>query len=113
MGLGVASLLWVSHSEPPLKAAELCHALAVEIGSPNFNTDNVPLMGTVLAFCQGLVAVDKEASTVRQIHFTPFKSTSELALRFFVHLAIYATMDGHEQRYSSPQNLLLPTRRKG
>jgi len=68
--LGMATLMWVSHSERPLGAAELCHALAVEIGSPNLNGDNVPTIGTLLACCQGLVAIDKEASTVRLIHFT-------------------------------------------
>ena len=68
--LGMAALMWISHSERPLKANELCHALAVEIGSPNLNTDNVPSIGALLDCCQGLVAVDKEASTVRLIHFT-------------------------------------------
>ena len=69
-GLGMAALMWISHSERPLKVVELCHALAVEIGSPNLNDDDVPSIGTLLACCQGLVAVDKEASTVRLIHFT-------------------------------------------
>ena len=68
--LGVATLMWVSHSERPLKANDLCHALAVEIGSPNLDTDNVPSIGTLIACCQGLIVVDKEASTVRLIHFT-------------------------------------------
>ena len=69
-GLGISALMWISHSERPLKADELCHALAIEILSPNLNMDNVPSIGIVLACCQGLVAVDKEASTVRLIHFT-------------------------------------------
>jgi len=68
--LGMSALMWISHSERPLKSDELCHALAVEIGSPNFNTDNVPSIGTLLACCQGLVVVDKETSTIRLIHFT-------------------------------------------
>jgi len=62
--------MWISHSERPLKVVELCHALAIEIGSPNLHADNVPSIGTLLACCQGLVAVDKEASTVRLIHIT-------------------------------------------
>jgi len=66
----MAALMWVSHSERPLKANDLCHALAVEIGSPNLNTDNVPSIGTLLACCQWLIVVDKESSTVRLIHFT-------------------------------------------
>ena len=67
--LGMAALLWISHTERLLKANELCHALAVEIGSPNLNVDNVPSIGTLLTCCQGLVVVEKEASTVRLIHF--------------------------------------------
>jgi len=66
----MAALMWISYSERPLKSVELCHALAIEIGSPNLNTDDVPSIGTVLSCCQGLVAVDKEASTVRLIHST-------------------------------------------
>jgi len=68
--LGMATLMWISHSERPLNVDELCHALAVEIGSPNLNPDNVPSIGTFLTCCQGLVTIDKEASTVRLIHFT-------------------------------------------
>ena len=30
--LGMSALMWISHSERPLNANELCHALAVEIG---------------------------------------------------------------------------------
>ena len=68
--LGMAALMWISHSERPLKADELRHALAVEIGSPNLNTDNIPPIGILLACCQGLLVIEKEASTVRLIHFT-------------------------------------------
>ena len=68
--LGIAALMWISHSERPLEADELCHALGVKIGSEDLHSDNVPSIGTLLACCQGLVTVDKEASTVRLIHFT-------------------------------------------
>ena len=68
--LGIATLMWISHSERPLKVDELCHALGVEIGSADLHGDNVPSITTLLAYCKGIVAVDKEASTVRLIHFT-------------------------------------------
>jgi len=68
--LAMATLMWICHSERPLKVDELCHALAVEIGSTDFDPDNVPLIGTLLACCQGLIAVDRKAYTVRLIHFT-------------------------------------------
>ena len=68
--LGMAALMWISHSERPLSADELCHSLAVKIGSLNLDAGHVPSTGTLLACCQGLVAVEKETSTVRFIHFT-------------------------------------------
>ena len=68
--LGMAALVWISHSERPLKVDEIRHALAVEIGSTDINTNNVPSIRTVLVCCQGLAAVDKGSSTIRLIHFT-------------------------------------------
>ena len=68
--LATATLAWVCHSERPLQVVELCHALAVEIGVTDFDPENIPLIGTLLHCCQGLVTVDEEASTVRLIHYT-------------------------------------------
>src|SRR5207302_4371165 len=68
--LGIAALMWVSHAERPLLADELCHALAVELGSTDFDTANIPSISTLVSCCQGLITVDKEGSTVRLIHFT-------------------------------------------
>ena len=68
--LGMAALMWIFHAERPLRVDELRHALGIEIGSADLDGSNVPSIGTVLACCQGLVSVDKEASTVRLIHFT-------------------------------------------
>ena len=68
--LGMAALMWISHSQRPLRVDELFHALGVKIGSAGLDGDNVPSMETLLCCCQGLVSVDKEASTVRLVHFT-------------------------------------------
>jgi len=68
--LGMEALMWISHAERSLRADELCHALAVELGSRDFNGDNAPSMSTLVSCCQGLITIDKEASTVRLIHFT-------------------------------------------
>jgi len=68
--LGMAALMWISHAERPLQADELCHALAVELGSTDFSADNIPSISTLVSSCQGLITVDKEASTARLIHFT-------------------------------------------
>ena len=68
--LGMEALMWISYAERPLMADELCHALAVEPGSTDFNADNVPSTSILVSCCQGLITIDKEASTVRLIHFT-------------------------------------------
>ena len=68
--LAIAVLTWICHAERPLRVEELLHALAVEIGSAYFDSENAPSVGALLGCCQGLITVDKEASTVRLIHFT-------------------------------------------
>ena len=68
--LGMAALMWVSHAERPLSADELCHAPAVKLGDTDFDVGNLPSMSTLVTCCQGLITVDKEASTVRLVHFT-------------------------------------------
>ena len=68
--LAMTTLMWICYSERPLLVDELCHALAVEIGSTHFNSDNVPATETLLTCCQGLLTVDKEAMTLRLIHHT-------------------------------------------
>ena len=44
--MAMAALLWIFHSERPLKVDELCHSLAVEPGSTYFDPDNVPTIKT-------------------------------------------------------------------
>jgi len=68
--LGMDALMWISHSERPLNVDEICHALAVEMGSTEIKAKSVPSIRTVLSCCQGLVVVDEGSSTIRLIHFT-------------------------------------------
>jgi len=68
--LGMAVLMWISHSRRPLSVDEMCHALAVQIGSQDLDSDDIPAISTLLGCCQGLVTMDKGASTLRLIHFT-------------------------------------------
>jgi len=69
-GLGMAALMWLSLAERPLRADELCHALAVELGSKVFDAGNAPSISTLVGCCLGLITVDNEASTLRLIHPT-------------------------------------------
>ena len=68
--LGMGALMWIYHAERPLSPKELCHALAIELGSTDFDAGNIPSIMTLVGCCQGLIVVDKEESTMRLIHFT-------------------------------------------
>jgi len=68
--LGMAALMWISHSERLLQLDELCHALAIKIGSRDLNHERIPSVETLLSSCLGLIVIDREASTIRLIHYT-------------------------------------------
>jgi len=68
--LGTAALMWISYAERQSLEDELCYALAVQLGSTDFDVGNIPSMATLVNCCQGLITVDKEASTVRLVYFT-------------------------------------------
>ena len=62
--LGLEALMWISHAERQMEVDELCHALAIQRGSKDFNFDNIPSVAILMACCQGLVTVDEETSIV-------------------------------------------------
>ena len=68
--LGMEVLMWLSHSEQPLKADELCYAMGVEIGSTDLNSQNIPTIETLLGCSLGLVTVEAYTYTVRLVHYT-------------------------------------------
>ena len=44
--LGMAVLMWISHSRRPLPVDDICHAIAIEIGSNDLNSDDIPAIST-------------------------------------------------------------------
>ena len=68
--IGMAVLMWITYSRRPLQVDEICHAIAIRIGSNDLNNDDIPTLPTLLDCCQGLVTLDKGALTVRLVHFT-------------------------------------------
>jgi ankyrin repeat protein len=63
-------LSWISYAQRPLTIGELCHALAVEPGDEELDTDNILDVKDILSVCAGLVTVDKESQVVRLVHYT-------------------------------------------
>jgi len=62
--------MWMLYSGRPLRTEELCHALAVEIGSTDLDPNNVPKLRTLIQSCLGLVVIEESSSTLRLVHFT-------------------------------------------
>jgi len=68
--LGMEAIMWIAHSERPLRPDELCQALGVGVGSGDLSKDNTPNIRTIIRCGLGLVTVDSSSSTVRLVHFT-------------------------------------------
>ena len=66
----MTALMWISNSRRPLQADEVCHAIAIQIGSNDLNSDDIPAISTLLGCCQGLAIIENGTSTIRLIHFT-------------------------------------------
>ena len=63
-------ICWVFHAFQPLTMPELQHALAVETGDSNLDTDNIPEEGLLLSVCNGLVTYGKEGLVLALVHYT-------------------------------------------
>ena len=68
--LGMDTLMWVSNSERPLGASELCHALGVRMGSTDLDVENVPTIRALIGCSLGLITIEASSSIVRLVHFT-------------------------------------------
>ncbi|KAK6513996.1 hypothetical protein TWF506_008426 [Arthrobotrys conoides] len=64
------ALWWIVCSKRPLTTSELQHALAVEIGEPNLDEENLPEIQDIISLCAGLVTIDEESDIVRLVHYT-------------------------------------------
>jgi Ankyrin repeats (3 copies) len=63
-------LSWIACAKTPLTTLELRHALAVEIGEPELDEENLPDVEDIISVCAGLVTVDEESDIVRLVHYT-------------------------------------------
>ncbi|PVH70410.1 ankyrin [Cadophora sp. DSE1049] len=62
-------LSWITCARRPLVIWEVQHALAVEIGEPQLDEENVPEVEDIVSVCTGLVTVDEESNIIRLVHY--------------------------------------------
>lgn len=63
-------LSWITCATRSLSTLELQHVLAVEIGEPELDPDNLPEIEDIISVCAGLVTVDQESNIIRLVHYT-------------------------------------------
>jgi hypothetical protein len=63
-------LTWITLAKRPLTTAELCCALAVELGEAELDPENKPDVDDIVSVCAGLVVVDQESAIIRLVHYT-------------------------------------------
>jgi ankyrin repeat protein len=68
--LAIQALSWIVNARRLLTSTELQHALAVEVGEPDLDEDNLPQVEDIVSACAGLVTVDQESAIIRLVHYT-------------------------------------------
>jgi ankyrin repeat protein len=63
-------LAWIVHARRRLTIMELQQALGVEIGEPEFDSDNCPDIDYIVSVCAGLVTIDHGTNVIRLAHYT-------------------------------------------
>jgi ankyrin repeat protein len=73
-------LSWIICTKRHLTILELQHALAVEVGKPEFDEGNLTQIEDMVSVCAGLVTVDEETDIIRLVHYITqeyFKQTQD------------------------------------
>ncbi|KAL7800620.1 ankyrin repeat-containing domain protein [Trichoderma afarasin] len=65
---GLLILSWIVKAKRQMKLAELQEALAVELGSSELNSDNIPTVEHITEACASLVVI--EGDTLELVHYT-------------------------------------------
>ncbi|RYP44940.1 hypothetical protein DL768_008646 [Monosporascus sp. mg162] len=68
--LAKQALYWITCAKRPLTTIELQHALAVEVGEPRLDQENLSYIQDMVSVCAGLVTVDEESNIIRLVHYT-------------------------------------------
>ncbi|KAH9883839.1 ankyrin [Xylariomycetidae sp. FL2044] len=85
--MGLEILAWVHLAREPFSLRMLRHAVAIEVGSSDFDEEDLPTTA-FLSTCLGLVSVDAEQKSVAFVHFT--------LKEYFDRYATIPGMRGHD-----------------
>ncbi|KAL8904849.1 MAG: hypothetical protein Q9207_003009 [Kuettlingeria erythrocarpa] len=76
-------LSWLSHAMSPLKMQELRHALAVNPGDSEIDTEGLEAEDLFQLCCHGLVSIERETQIIRLVHYTAQQYLDENRVSLF------------------------------
>ena len=62
-------LLWITCVQRLLTILELQYTLAVEVGKPELDEDNLPEIGDMVSVYTGLVTINKQSNVIRLVYY--------------------------------------------
>jgi ankyrin repeat protein len=68
--IAVNALTWITHARRPLMVEELQHALAVSPEDQQYKPGRMPRVDDIIAFCCGMVVLERSSNTFRLVHNT-------------------------------------------
>ncbi|RMI99067.1 hypothetical protein BHE90_017296 [Fusarium euwallaceae] len=68
--IAVNALIWITYASRPLMAKELQHALAVSPEDQQYKPGRMPRVDDIIAFCCGMVVLERSSDTFRLVHNT-------------------------------------------
>lgn len=89
--LAMKVLAWITCAKRPLTTSELQHALAVTVGEPTLDEDNLFEIEDIVSVCAGLVTVDEESGIIRLVHYTTQEYFERTQEKWFLHTEEYIT----------------------
>lgn len=76
-------LSWIVHAARLITKTELQQALAVEVGQPQIDKENLPSINDMVSVCAGLVTVDEESNVIQFAHYTALNYFNQARKHWF------------------------------
>jgi len=89
--LAVDTLTWVVFATRPLRFPELQHAVAIEDGDSDVDSEALAESATIVDLCASLIVLEEETQEIRLVHYTVQSYLESLPIMVNVHLRLALT----------------------